>query len=387
MAFCVLAGVVLAKFADGVVPTGYLWRPLAGCVLVALAVGAVSLLARDWSTVAAAVLAIVVASPGRVAVLVALMAAVLYLSERIWRLGVAHQATVAAAAVWLVSGVILAVPFLSLRVGTPAEASEPGPATYVILLDGYPRGDTLASLGVDISDFVSDLEDRGFTYYSDARSAHSSTFRSLSALLAGHMEGDGPITDADKRRHQGMWTLPPNWVTVAPPVGHVTIPGATNVGPAGLSNFEIELLASSLPGRWLGGLVMDQLRSHLHASLDTIEAADHPQMFAHLLSPHTPYLYEGGDPAEIPDCWPGCHIFDPKWDRDGMAGTLEVLNGRLLVAVDSILDRFPDARIVLMSDHGGRFDDEEKHRIFLASNFPIADPPSLRSVGAAVFGG
>src|SRR5690606_30070508 len=129
----------------------------------------------------------------------------------------------------------------------------------------------------------SDLEARGLKVYPDARSQQSATFRSLSALLVGYVEGDGPINNSEKWRHRSMWRLPSEFVTVAPWAGHVTIPGARNVGPFGMTFFEARLLGDTGVGRWLGGWVMDNLRGHLDAGLEVLAAAEHPRVFAHLL--------------------------------------------------------------------------------------------------------
>lgn len=63
---------------------------------------------------------------------------------------------------------------------------------------------------------------------------------------------------------------------------------------------------------------------------------------------------------------------------------VEPLNPRLLEAVDSILERKPEATIVLFSDHGARYslaDPDEWHRSFLAARTPehpalFADRPT-----------
>jgi hypothetical protein len=66
-----------------------------------------------------------------------------------------------------------------------------------------------------------------------------------------------------------------------------------------------------------------------------------------------------------------------------MAANLNVLNRRLLQAIDRLLEVHPDAVIVLFGDHGGRVseaDKEEWHLPFLASRTPghprlFADAP------------
>ena len=65
-------------------------------------------------------------------------------------------------------------------------------------------------------------------------------------------------------------------------------------------------------------------------------------------------------------------VTEDRW-ADGMAGQLQVLNARLLETIDRVVDRHPDAVIVLFSDHGGRTstaDLDEWHRSFLAARTP-----------------
>jgi hypothetical protein len=120
---------------------------------------------------------------------------------------------------------------------------------------------------------------------------------------------------------------------------------------------------------------MEGLRRQLDRNLDLLSETDEERVFAHLLAPHIPYLYQGDSPAPPPSCWPTCGLFDLRVINSAgpqLDGYLQWLNTRLIESVDQIIARHPDAEIVLFSDHGGRFDlnTAEWHRTFLAARTP-----------------
>lgn len=374
-AFCVGGGMALSMFVTSPQPTSYLIRPFSAVALVAVVVGvAASLFGQTSALVAAAAMAWLV-QPASTFAVIALVLVGAVIVWRLWKKkapDIQVPVTVAAA-VFLLAGLVPVVPLVSWS--EPAHANEPGEPVYLILLDGYPRADTLASIDIDIQPFLDELDARGFDHYPAARSQHSKTFRSLTAFLTDHVGRDLPSSDAAKRSHRAMWQLPPGFLTVEPPVGHVTIPGSRNIGPAGFNSFDSLLVGQSAFGPWSGGWVMAAVRAHLDASLDVLADAEHPRVFAHLLSPHAPYLYDTtGDVLPAPDCWPECNIFQrTELSPDGLEGTLAYLNRRLIDSIDGILDQWPNATIVLFSDHGGKFlndDPDEAYRVFLAARTP-----------------
>ena len=71
---------------------------------------------------------------------------------------------------------------------------------YVILLDGYPRADTLQeTFGIDNTAFTADLEDRGFTVSDGARANYNKTWLTLASMFNGsyvdRMLVDGQVPD------------------------------------------------------------------------------------------------------------------------------------------------------------------------------------------------
>lgn len=402
-AFCVMAGVVVGGFAEDVYPTQYLWRPLVMTSIAAALIGAFSLFARRWALPTSVAAAGLIAAPDLETVGVAALVFLLAIAGSIWTFK-ADGAVVAVAAVMAGTGMASAAPFLSQsavdsHASTIDASTIDDRAAYVILLDGYPRADTLRAMGVNISGFVEDLEARGFTYYPEAESRYGWTHLTLTEMVGGGVETvDDDGTATERRTLRERWRLPAGFVTIESGIGHVDIPGVRSISGAGITDFEIVLLGRSALAPLVGDVVMDALRSHLDDSLTLLASTDETRVFAHLLSPHTPFLYgNGGEPRPAPRCWPErCTMFsvfteqtgisEEEWAA-GMRGELAYLNSRLLEVVDSILARRPDARIVLFSDHGGRIsidDPEEWHRIFLASRGVEITEPTPTALGRIV---
>jgi hypothetical protein len=387
VAFAISAGFVVAVWNEDLFPPAYLLRPLVVVGVMSIIVGLLASFFRFHSHMIAAALSALLVRPGEWVTLglVLVMAFVVAAQIRGRRFG-SRAAVSIFAAVFLLSGVVQASTHrVPAPPRTPWDAEVP---TYVVLLDGYPRADNLSEWGVDVSDFIAELEERGFDHYSNAESSSVWTHHALSRLFGG----ESPATDEfgtvdDVREAAGEWSLPEGWVVIPPPIGHVTIPHRRAIAPLVITDLEINLLGGSLPGRLTSGLVMDGLRAHLAESLEALASTEETLVFAHLISPHPPFLYnEGGVPAEAPKCWPECLIFEvnpefelspTEWIRRA-APDIAHLNAQILSAVDSIIAKNPDARIVLFSDHGGRFDptdQDEWRQAFLAARTP--DKPRL----------
>jgi hypothetical protein len=84
------------------------------------------------------------------------------------------------------------------------------------------------------------------------------------------------------------------------------------------------------------------------------------------MGPHPPFVfYADGSPAPPPPCYPDCGIFEGQrvrlgWSHDEyglrLVGQLRYVNELVLAAVDQVIAHDPEAAIVVMSDHGSRFD-------------------------------
>ena len=407
VAWILLATVVFTRFADSVAPPDHLVRPLLVVGVCAIAIGVTARLARGRAILLSTALASLVGAFGIAAPLIVISlagAGILTILER--RPEGVTVAVVRLVAVLGLIGVVRAA--LVFDLGPPSvahTAGQPGPPLYLVLLDGYPRGDTIASLGFDNSGFEDDLRRRGFDVYGDATSAHGWTHRTLTALLAGSPEGipaEAGDTDAIRATRAEL-VAPAGWVLIDPPVGHVVMRGGQHLAPGGITEMEAHLLGQSIIGELapdLGrAIIADGLRHHLEQGLELLSTTDATRVFAHLMAPHPPYLYEAnGGPRPIQDCWPRrCRVFDnaieqvfitlDEWTT-GMQAQLATENGMFLDAIDAILERQPDAVIVLFSDHGARYSyrvPDEWRRSFLAARTPgkpdlFADEPHPHAV-------
>ena len=126
----------------------------------------------------------------------------------------------------------------------------------VILLDGYPRSDTLAQMGFDNEPFVGALEQRGFDHYPDAVSAFSYTHTTLLSMLTDQEAPDREGTPTERREVRAQLFVPAGYLAISPPVGHVVLNGGPQTDPTVLNNFEVFLLGQSIVGRvatqWTG---------------------------------------------------------------------------------------------------------------------------------------
>lgn len=288
------------------------------------------------------------------------------------------------------------------------------PDIYLVLLDGYPRSDTLrTAFGYDNSAFESALADRGFAVADDARSNYSITWLTLSSVLQmnyAHLLpelADVPERGPEQYRRFGAL------VNDSPAVEELRDAGYRIVGNSspfseidlvaadealpfdGPTWFEAELIAESpisdlLAGplrSWMGVEQRDALRTAL-ARIPQVAAREGGRptfMLSHLMSPHPPFVHNAdGSARELPSCYPGsCALYESNPRRLGLtqeehgaalAGQVEYLNARLIETIDAVIERSPDAVIVLFSDHGTRHDPvgdvEETTRTFLAARTP-----------------
>ncbi|HEX2767520.1 MAG TPA: hypothetical protein VHR55_12895 [Candidatus Limnocylindria bacterium] len=285
----------------------------------------------------------------------------------------------------VVSAVQLAPRSLDYVGERPPAIADADVPVYLLLVDGYPRIDTLQGLGIENDAFVHALEERGFDHYPDATSLHQWTHRTLDAMAATDPRAvpDEGGSAADREEVRERLGMPENFVVIDPPASHVMMRGGPTISAGGMNDFEAHLIGRSVV-TWIApelarDLVEAGLRRHLEGTLDLVARTPSRQLFAHLLAPHPPFLYADG----LSTCWPACGTFEVDAEKLGMSRDawaahmdrhLDGVNRRLLDAVDRVLDAHPDAVIVLFGDHGARYggDRDEPHRTFLAARTPGA---------------
>jgi hypothetical protein len=411
-AWFVFAAMALSAFVDEALPTYYLLRPLLLAAPIALLIGLTARLAVGRHCVVAALLsAVLVARPDwwQGPVIAGASYGAYQLVSRSRPLpSIISRASLAA---MVFAAVFAAPPALELLssldpVSAPSVPStERGRNIYLILVDGYAREDTLITeLGIDNSAFVAQLADHGFDVYDTATSDRTWTELTLLSLFSGSTDGvpEGPVHGRDKKPLRERLASAPlpiraqeagyRWTVIDAPIGHVTFAGGHHIQHGGINNFEERLLGRSLFAPLFVAIwpyfVMDSVRGHLESSLDSLQGLADPGgrqlIFAHLLAPHTPFLWDSGGRTEpIPSYWPEVQLFESVSETlglstteyaQGLRGHLDEVNRRLLHVLSSLAEADPDAAIVVFSDHGSRHslagEDDEWHRTFLAARTP-----------------
>ena len=325
-----------------------------------------------------------------------------------------------------IAGGVVALDDFKLQAvqGVSAATAARHPNIYVVLLDGYPRADDLASdFGYDPTDFETQLATSGFRVHRDA----SSLFRRTELVLASSMLRDPSGLSDPEEFHAiaagrgDFETLRREWRSirreylssgevmdqfrstgyylthVASPVSHVEWGGWDHQLDAGqLTDFEASIVQDSLLAGPLGRWVMEQQRGRLTDSLLLWATSAHPAQpsltFAHVMAPHAPFLYgPGGRETDALSCWYAriCSLFEDQaadlWISEDdyralFRAQVDELNRLLVDAVKRLVREDPSAIVVLMSDHGVRYTkhpDDSWNRTFFAIRAPQA--PNLLS--------
>jgi hypothetical protein len=314
--------------------------------------------------------------------------------------------------------VVLGALALSGAVAFPEQTAARGAATpsapniYFVLLDGYPRQDSLEALGIDNRPFLEQLGQRDFSVASGSRTNYHNTLLTLVSMLNGQYladlpelatrPGDRPGEERTLHRALNSARLLDNlrehgFQIIDSPAayGAATLLNADVVMAHGTINqFDQRILSRTFLGDLLSilspGLVDGWLREAVLAPIRDVEAvaadpSDGPHfMLAHVLSPHPPFLFDAdGAAPRVHACYAsGCSMWTTERAVLGMsaaaytgllADQIEFLNGEILQMVDRVVADDPTAVIVLFGDHGIRFDagvSLEYYRNFFAARTP-----------------
>ncbi|HEX7069278.1 MAG TPA: sulfatase-like hydrolase/transferase, partial [Rhodothermales bacterium] len=286
------------------------------------------------------------------------------------------------------------------------------PDVYLLMLDGYPRSDTLAELGIDNAPFLADLESRGFDVSDHSRSNYNTTMLSLPALFDGAYVAadDGllpPMADREawELRKRSAELQQGRMLDAFRAHGYrvATVPnvyGATALLTADdvldhpyLNQLENRFIHLTFLEQVIDALSPHWIRDQWAASVENVfrqaqafslrDRGWPALFFAHVISPHPPVLFDSdGRRPDTSACrQPGCG-FGSKLIQLGLsldqyapllAGQIAYLNSRVLTTIDTILDKHPDAVILVFSDHGARFSNEitdEYFHSFFAARTP-----------------
>ena len=294
---------------------------------------------------------------------------------------------------------------------TQPEGSTRGQANvYLLLLDGYPRHDTLWDLGIDNGPFLSSLADLEFEVNARSTSDFQRTELTLASMTlddTAELHGQAAATGFDdlvnaqrevRRRYlvngptlNRFRDLGYTLTYIPSPVTHTDWSGWDERRDMGtVTDLEILLIQRS-PLKWaLGGWLLDDLRGRVVRSLEAwAEPGSAPRLtFAHLMAPHPPFVLVN-DVRAPPACWYAqlCNLFDSTAsslelsDRqyaELLAAQVSELNSVVLEAVARVVREDPGATIVLFSDHGARWSEppnDEWNRTLFAARSPRRDAP------------
>ena len=414
----IAATIVIAAYVDVDVHAAALLRPLVVVVVGTLVVQVVlTLLLRDSdrAAIGMTLLLVLLKVPdiARLALALVLVAAigaaiVLYARMHRRRPTVAAFNRVAAPASMLLLLSTLVTGVASGTVArTIADLSSPPRARalmqqqpalniHLLMLDGYPRADTLQRVfGYDNGPFLRALERRGFEIAANSWSNYMWTEMTLSSML--HMQYVETGTEPSARRRIAdnpvFDTLRRNGYRIAANVApweSVRLRSADEVcGDGDITEFEVLLLESSAArpiNRALEpAFILDRHRRHVESAFACLHDIDpgSTRLFTltHVPSPHFPVAFRS-DGSPIDTYFRGNQNTFPSIGelKDAYLGQLRYINARALEVIAHLVEVDPEAAIVVMSDHGSeahmdwndaaRGDLDERFGILFATRTP-----------------
>jgi hypothetical protein len=393
---------VLVSFSVTPNPMMALWRPLLVGVGAAVALQLLVTLVmrdRDWAALVASAIVLGLAAAWVPLAVTGVAAAWLLAIQwrRRWRgqpvLRLSAEILSRNVAIFaLAFAAIAAIPVVSWAVTSSQaahRATEGGragdaPDVVVLLVDGYPRSDSLMEqFGVDNSTFEAALASRGFRVAAHSRSNYTSTWATMASMFHGRYLDEIPVLNpapadpAEQYRRvmlaiaespvlEGLRRDGYEIVTVPSPFESAALTGADRIlAPPEWTSFELSLLQHSLLGHVIFSLapeiVFAQHRARLESTLrllaaEVVRPSRVPRfVFAHLLAPHAPVAYNAdGSAAEPVACFPNCSIygFASEADWAGFPGQVEHVNRVVLEVLDEIISSDKSAIVIVMSDHG-----------------------------------
>jgi hypothetical protein len=301
-------------------------------------------------------------------------------------------------------GTVTAEDFRPAPTQTNADAESRSRANvYVLLLDGYPRDDSLReSFGFDNGPFLRRLEALGFKINRDAETTYARTELTLSSLvlpdskmLRSYAYGEGNETAALRRavRREHLVNSPVmddlralgyRLVYIPPPVTFAIWQGWDERVELGYPNdYESVVIQRTALRFLLGGWLLDQGRAQVDATLARWSSGTGQRFtFAHVMAPHPPFAWTSGGLVDHPlPCWyeVQCSLFNgfprnlalsEEEFAEKVGPQVAAINERVLLATERIVDRDPTAIVVIFSDHGTRYRDmqsPEAHRTLFAA--------------------
>lgn len=245
---------------------------------------------------------------------------------------------------------------------------------YVIVMDGYPRYDSLISnLDFDNKDFLSKLSSYGFTIIEKSRSNYPITFLSLHSMLTASypylddapaysrsvaytfLGGNNPAVDRFKENgykyiHVGSGAWEGSKLQAK---DSIEISKSLHFG---LSS---EVLTLILNGTYFAGQInfiddviitikdiQDQMKFHLMEHRKIF-------LFAHTLPPHAPYIFDCNCNKKFK--FEGTNLGSTQTSKKNFLENLLCANKQALSLAEYLNKNDPEAIVVFLSDHGSDF--------------------------------
>ena len=263
------------------------------------------------------------------------------------------------------------------------EVVENLPNIYWIVLDAYARGDVfLNKYNFDNRDFLQGLENRGFTVDSLARSNYSQTSLSIASMLNGdYLENlsneivpssndrrlltklirDNNLSRALRKQGYQAVTFSTGYALTEDPnsdkyFGSRHFLGRNPITGSLIKRTPLRLLSERvfLPFNgyeWHRDRVNDSF-----SLLQTMPDLDGPYFaFAHLVSPHKPYIFSKSGEFSAPDGpFSFTETLDYKSNEDSLyIGQVQYINSKVLETIDAIKVReVIEPIIIIQADHG-----------------------------------
>lgn len=421
-AFLLGPTLVLASYGTTHASPYQLVRPLAAAILVGMVLmGAFGFASRRWHASALVASGLLLTIVGMTELVGAVVIALLFvlLRKAIWHVPgptskVLTRPLNAVVAAWFVlasaTAVVVSLP-PNLAHSDPISLG-PGPNVYLLLLDAYPRHDSLMEyFNFDNGRFLAALEERGFDVAEESTSPYVATIQVVPTMfqmrpmddLLNHEPWDE--LDITNGQHRRLWHM----LNSAPVVDAFESAGYTTISitssaedldwqsadvvlsSAWPTRFEDHLIGRGLLGPFLPFGAMDRAElldgfRHLEESVATSPRF----VFAHMMTPHNPYVFTAeGDPAA--PCGQECanHAGPPnEMLAERFIGQLRWTNERVLAVIDRIVAVDPDATVIVFSDHGLRRDlndmDEWHRTLFAARGASFAEDANPMDIFPAV---
>lgn len=259
------------------------------------------------------------------------------------------------------------------------------PDIYYVILDAYGRQDRLAAFyDYDNAPFLNQLRERGFWVADRACANYHYTRMSLPSSLNMVHLNETPLERFATRDYAHQMINQCDVVKVLNQAGYQTVALADGFAPiedAAFKRYLTESYAASeldlalLSSTWVLPLLeatrrtspFDSARQRLlrrfrllgTLASDSVNADQPLFVFAHILAPHRPFLFDAqGRHLGPPDSfWDGASYRDPTPATrslyiDGYVGQLQFVNQRVLEVIDAIQQQRRPSIIILQGDHG-----------------------------------